>query len=274
MRAVFLSAACVSIIAVLLICIFLFANGLPTMAEIGVFKFLFGTQWAPENGKYGILPMIIGSIYVTAGAIIIGVPTGVLCAVFMAKFCPKGLYRFLKPTVDLLAGIPSIVYGFVALSIVVPIVRNFGGTGQNVITASLLLGIMILPTITSVTESSLRAVPDSYYEGALALGATHELSVFRAVLPAAKSGTLAGVILGVGRAIGETMAVSMIAGNQTVIPSSLTDGVRTLTTHIVIELGYSEGLHRESLIATSVVLFVFILIINGCFSALKRREKQ
>lgn len=274
MRAVFLSAACVSIIAVLLICIFLFANGLPTMAEIGVFKFLFGTQWAPENGKYGILPMIIGSIYVTAGAIIIGVPTGVLCAVFMAKFCPKGLYRFLKPTVDLLAGIPSIVYGFVALSIVVPIVRNFGGTGQNVITASLLLGIMILPTITSVTESSLRAVPDSYYEGALALGATHERSVFRAVLPAAKSGTLAGVILGVGRAIGETMAVSMIAGNQTVIPSSLTDGVRTLTTHIVIELGYSEGLHREALIATSVVLFVFILIINGCFSALKRREKQ
>ena len=274
MRAVFLSAACVSIIAVLLICIFLFANGLPTMAEIGVFKFLFGTEWAPENGKYGILPMIIGSIYVTAGAIIIGVPTGVLCAVFMAKFCPKGLYRFLKPTVDLLAGIPSIVYGFVALSIVVPIVRNFGGTGQNVITASLLLGIMILPTITSVTESSLRAVPDSYYEGALALGATHERSVFRAVLPAAKSGTLAGVILGVGRAIGETMAVSMIAGNQTVIPSSLTDGVRTLTTHIVIELGYSEGLHREALIATSVVLFVFILIINGCFSALKRREKQ
>ncbi len=274
MRAVFLGAACVSIIAVLLICIFLFANGLPTMAEIGVFKFLFGTEWAPENGKYGILPMIIGSIYVTAGAIIIGVPTGVLCAVFMAKFCPKGLYRFLKPTIDLLAGIPSIVYGFVALSVVVPIIRNFGGTGQNIITASLLLGIMILPTITSVTESSLRAVPDSYYEGALALGATHERSVFRAVLPAAKSGTLAGVILGVGRAIGETMAVSMIAGNQTVIPSSLTDGVRTLTTHIVIELGYSEGLHREALIATSVVLFVFILIINGCFSALKRREKQ
>lgn len=274
MRAVFLSAACVSIIAVLLICIFLFANGLPTMAEIGVFKFLFGTEWAPENGKYGILPMIIGSIYVTAGAIIIGVPTGVLCAVFMAKFCPKGLYRFLKPTIDLLAGIPSIVYGFVALSVVVPIIRNFGGTGQNIITASLLLGIMILPTITSVTESSLRAVPESYYEGALALGATHERSVFRAVLPAAKSGTLAGVILGVGRAIGETMAVSMIAGNQTVIPSSLTDGVRTLTTHIVIELGYSEGLHREALIATSVVLFVFILIINGCFSVLKRREKQ
>lgn len=274
MRVVFLIAACVSIIAVLLICVFLFANGIPTMAEIGVFKFLFGTQWAPENGKYGILPMIIGSLYVTAGAILIGVPIGVLCAVFMAKFCPKRLYKVLKPMIDLLAGIPSIVYGFVALSVIVPAMRNFGGTGQNIITASLLLGIMILPTITSVTESSLRAVPDSYYEGALALGATHERSVFKSVLPAAKSGVLAGVILGVGRAIGETMAVSMIAGNQTVIPTSLIDGVRTLTTHIVIELGYSEGLHREALIATSVVLFVFILIINTCFSVLKRREKQ
>lgn len=273
MKAVFLIAACVSIIAVLLICIFLFANGLPTMAKIGVFKFLFGTEWAPENNKFGILPMIVGSIYVTIGAIIVGVPIGVLCAIFMARFCPKKLYKVLKPTIDLLAGIPSIVYGFVALSLIVPIMQNFGGTGQNVITASILLGIMILPTITSVTEASLRAVDNSYYEGALALGATHEESVFRAVLPAAKSGVLAGVILGVGRAIGETMAVSMIAGNQTVIPSSLLDGVRTLTTHIVIELGYSEGLHREALIATSVVLFVFVLIINACFSALKRRDK-
>lgn len=273
MKTVFLIAACVSIIAVLLICIFLFANGLPTMAKIGVFKFLFGTEWAPENNKFGILPMIVGSIYVTIGAIIVGVPIGVLCAIFMARFCPKKLYKVLKPTIDLLAGIPSIVYGFVALSLIVPIMQNFGGTGQNVITASILLGIMILPTITSVTEASLRAVDNSYYEGALALGATHEESVFRAVLPAAKSGVLAGVILGVGRAIGETMAVSMIAGNQTVIPSSLLDGVRTLTTHIVIELGYSEGLHREALIATSVVLFVFVLIINACFSALKRRDK-
>lgn len=273
MKIVFLLSACISVLAVAVICYFLFSEGLPAIAEIGPGNFLGGTLWKPLEGLFGILPMIIGSIYVTAGAILIGVPIGLLCAIFMAKFCPAKLYRFLKPAIDLLAGIPSIVYGFFGLVIIVPVMQVLTGTsGKGVLTASIMLGIMILPTIISVSESSLRAVPESYYEGSLALGATHERSVFFAVLPAAKSGIMAGVILGIGRAIGETMAVVMIAGNQPVIPSSLTSGVRTLTANIVMEMGYATGLHREALIATAVVLFVFILIINVSFSLLKRRN--
>lgn len=269
---VFLLTACVSVAAVILICIFLFTSGIPAIGKIGVFKFLFGTQWRPENDIYGIFPMIIGSIYVTAGALIIGVPIGLLTAVFMARFCPKRIYKPIKSGINLMAGIPSVVYGFFGLVVIVPFVReNFGGRGFSVLSASVLLGIMILPTIVSVSESAIRAVPDSYYEGALALGASHERSVFFTVLPAAKSGILAGIVLGIGRAIGETMAVMMVAGNQTLIPKSLTDGVRTLTTNIVMEMGYSTDLHREALIATAVVLFVFILIINLTFSVLKRR---
>lgn len=275
MKFVFLLAALVSIVAVVLICIFLFTNGIPGIAEIGLFDFLFGTTWRPANDLYGILPMIIGSIYVTAGALVIGVPIGILTAVFMARFCPSRLYRFMKPAINLLAGIPSVVYGFFGLVVLVPFIRDtFGGRGMSVLTASLLLGLMILPTIVSVSESAIRAVPNSYYEGGLALGASHERSVFKAILPAAKSGIFAGVVLGVGRAIGETMAVMMVAGNQAVIPKSFTDGVRTLTTNIVMEMGYSEGLHREALIATAVVLFVFILIINLSFALLKRRGKN
>lgn len=275
MKIVFLIAACASILAVALICIFLFANGFPAMGKIGVDKFILGTDWSPSSGFFGILPMIIGSIYVTAGAIIVGVPIGLLCAIFLARFCPKGLYKIVKPAVDLLAGIPSIVYGFFGLVVLVPIMQDlFGGSGKGVLTTSVLLGIMILPTIISVSESSIRAVSNTYYEGALALGATHERSVFFAVLPAAKSGILAGVILGVGRAIGETMAVVMVAGNQAIIPQSLFDGVRTLTANIVLEMGYAQDLHREALIATAVVLFVFILIINLSFSLIKRRNKN
>ena len=272
MKIVFLLSACISVLAVIMICYFLFSEGLPAIAEIGPGNFLGGILWKPLEGLFGILPMIIGSIYVTAGAIITGVPIGLLCAVFMARFCPKKLYRFLKPAIDLLAGIPSIVYGFFGLVVIVPVMQVLTGTsGKGVLTASILLGIMILPTIISVSESSIRAVPESYYEGSLALGATHERSVFFAVLPAAKSGIMAAVILGIGRAIGETMAVAMIAGNQPVIPQSLTAGVRTLTTNIMIEMGYATGLHQEALIATAVVLFVFILIINICFSLIKRR---
>lgn len=195
----------------------------------------------------------------------------------MAKFCPQSLYRFMKPAVELLAGIPSVVYGFFGLVVLVPFVREFfgrtlgfGGNGASMFTASLILGIMILPTIIGVAESSIRAVPESYYEGSLALGATHERSVFFATLPAAKSGIMAGVILGVGRAIGETMAVIMIAGNQARMPKGLFQGVRTLTSNIVLEMGYATDLHREALIATAVVLFVFILLINLSFSLLKR----
>lgn len=274
MKAVFLLTACVSVAAVALICIFLFASGVPAIAEIGVLKFVFGTQWKPTNNIFGIFPMIVGSLYVTAGALIIGVPVGILTAVFMARFCPDWLYKIMKPAINLMAGIPSVVYGFFGLTVLVPFVRNtFGGRGLSVLTASVLLGLMILLTIIGVSESAIRAVPQSYYEGGLALGASHERSVFFTTLPAAKSGIFAGVILGVGRAIGETMAIIMVAGNQTVIPKSLTDGVRTLTTNIVMEMGYAADLHLDALIGTAVVLFVFILIINLSLSLLKRRSK-
>ena len=270
MEILFLLAACVSILAVILICVFLFANGIPGMAKIGVFKFLAGEKWKPGNDIYGILPMILGSIYVTVGAIIIGVPVGIFTAVFMAKFCPKKIYPYLKQAIDLLAGIPSVVYGFFGLVVIVPMVRELTdalhavGDGTGILTASILLGLMILPTIIGVSESAIRAV---------ALGADPIRSVFFATLPAAKSGIMAGVILGIGRAIGETMAVIMIAGNQPRMPKGILQGVRTLTTNIAMEMGYAQDLHREALIATGVVLFVFVLIINLLFSVMKRRNK-
>ncbi|HOP10396.1 MAG TPA: phosphate ABC transporter permease subunit PstC [Oscillospiraceae bacterium] len=274
MKIVFMLSACVAILAVLLICLFLFANGIPAIKEIGLWDFISGTKWKPENDIYGILPMIMGSIYVTAGALVIGVPTGILTAIFMARFCPKKLHKVLKPAVDLLAGIPSVVYGFFGLMVIVPTIRNlFGGTGSSMLAASIVLGIMILPTIIGVSEAAIRAVPESYYEGSLALGASHERSVFFSVFPAAKSGVMAAVILGVGRAIGETMAVVMVAGNQAIMPTSIIKGLRTLTSNIVIEMGYAADLHYDALIATGVVLFVFILIINLIFSILKRRSK-
>lgn len=274
MKLLFFLTALVSIAAVILICIFLFASGIPAIKEIGVFKFLLGTSWKPANNLYGILPMIVGSFYVTAGALIIGVPIGILTAVFMARFAPRSIYAPLKAAVNLMAGIPSVVYGFFGLVVLVPFIREaFGGRGMSVLTASVLLGLMILPTIISVSETSIRAVPESYYEGGLALGASHERSVFFTVLPAAKSGIFAGVVLGIGRAVGETMAVMMVAGNQAVIPDSMLSGVRTLTTNIALEMGYSTDLHREALIGTAVVLFVFILIINLSLSLFKRRVK-
>ena len=274
MKLLFFLTALVSIAAVILICIFLFASSIPAIKEIGVFKFLLGTSWKPANNLYGILPMIVGSFYVTAGALIIGVPIGILTAVFMARFAPRSIYAPLKAAVNLMAGIPSVVYGFFGLVVLVPFIREaFGGRGMSVLTASVLLGLMILPTIISVSETSIRAVPESYYEGGLALGASHERSVFFTVLPAAKSGIFAGVVLGIGRAVGETMAVMMVAGNQAVIPDSMLSGVRTLTTNIVLEMGYSTDLHREALIGTAVVLFVFILIINLSLSLWGRRVK-
>ena len=275
MRLLFALCACISILAVVLICWFLFSNGIPAIGEIGADKFLLGERWKPLEKQFGIFPMIIGSIYVTAGAVLVGVPIGILCAVFLARFCPPRLHRLLKPAVDLLAGIPSIVYGFFGLVVIVPLVQSlFGGSGKGILTASVLLGIMILPTIIEISESSIRAVPDSYYEGSLALGATHERSVYCATLPAAKSGIMAGIILGIGRAIGETMAVVMIAGNQTVLPKSLLSGVRTMTANIVMEMGYATDLHRGALIGTGVVLFIFILLINVCFSLVKKKETK
>lgn len=268
MSIVFFISALTSVGAVLLICIFLFANGIPAMSEIGLFKFLLGKEWSPTDvpALYGIFPMIVGSLYVTAGAIIIGVPLGVLTAVFLAFECPKKLYGKIKPAVDLLAGIPSVVYGFFGMSVLVPLF------GNSIVSASVLLGIMILPTIIGLTETAIRAVAPQYYEGSLGLGAGHYRSIFFVVLPAAKSGILAAVVLGIGRAIGETMAVIMVAGNQARMPVSLLKGVRTLTANIVIEMGYAAELHREALIATGVVLFVFILLINISFSAINRRK--
>ena len=275
MQIVFFIAACTSVLAVALICIFLFANGIPAIAKIGIPDFLLGQKWKPSNNLYGILPFILGSIYVTAGSIVIGVPLALLLSVFLAFYCPKRLYPVLKTMVNLMAGIPSVVYGFFGLVMIVPLMRQITGKdGSTMLTASILLGIMILPTVTGVTESALRSVPMSYYEGALALGATHERSVFCTIFPAAKSGIMAGVVLGIGRSIGETMAVIMVAGNQTWMPQGLLKGVRTMTTNIVMEMGYAADLHRETLIATGVVLFVFILIINLCVSALKRKAES
>ena len=275
---IFLLVACISIVAVAMICIFLFANGIPAMGKIGLGKFLGGQVWKPGNDKYGIFPMIIGSLYITGGAIAVGVPIGIFTAVFLAKYCSEGLYKIMKPATELLAGIPSVVYGFFGLMVIVPAVRMIFGTdntdGMSILTASFLLGIMILPTIIGVTETSIRSVNNAYFEGALALGATKEASIFRCVIPAAKSGILAGVVLGIGRAIGETMAVVMIAGNQPRMPQGILQGVRTLTTNVVLEMGYATGLHREALIATGVVLFVFILIINLAFSIMKGKGEK
>ena len=271
-KAAFTFTALVSILAVALICVFLFANGIPGMAKIGAGDFLSGEKWKPGQEVFGILPFILGSVYVTAGALVVGVPAGLMTALFLSRFASKRMAKLLRPAVQLLAGIPSVVYGFFGLVVLVPLVREvFGGTGSSLLTASVLLGMMILPTIITVAESALNAVPSSYYEGALALGATHERSVFHVVLPAAKSGVMAGIVLGIGRAIGEATAVMMVAGNRTSMPKGLLKGVRTLTSNIVMEMGYAADLHREALIATAVVLFVFILLINVLTSILKRR---
>lgn len=274
MRIVFLLCACASVIAVLMICRFIFVNGIPAISEIGFENFIFGRVWKPKQEMFGIFPMIVASIYVTAGAIIVGVPIGIFTAVFMAYYCPKPLNKIVKPMVNLLASVPSIVYGFFCLVVIVPVIQKLTDTsGKGILTASILLGIMILPTIVNTAEASLRAVPNQYFDGALALGATKERCIFRVVIPAARSGILSGVILGIGRAIGETMAVVMIAGNQAILPESITSGVRTLTSNIVLEMGYASGLHRGALIGTAVVLFVFILIINLCFSIVTRKKE-
>ncbi|GAA0360115.1 phosphate ABC transporter permease subunit PstC [Alkalibacterium iburiense] len=270
MHGVFLLAAITSILSLIVIVVFIFSNGLPMMIDYGVFDFIFGTTW--NRTTFGIFPMIIGSILVTVGAVIIGVPVGVLTAIFMAEFCPPKLYKFLKPAVNLMAGIPSIIYGFFALRIIVPWVRDtFGGAGNSMLAAILLLGIMILPTVISLSESAIRSVPRSYYSGSVALGASPERSIFFVLVPAAKSGIFSSIVLGVGRAIGETMAVVMVAGNQPIMPQGLTKGVRTLTTNIVMEMAYASGQHRDALVATGVVLFVFVMVINGVFLYVKNK---
>lgn len=269
-RIAFAFSAIVCILAVIIICAFLFGNAIPTIYHIGVGEFLLGDVWQPLNEVFGIFPMIVGSIYVTGLAIAFGVPFGILCAIYLAYFSRQN--RLLTPLVELMAGIPSIVYGFFGLIVVVPFFSQiFETNGKGLLSASVLLAMMILPTIILVSKSSIEAVSKSYFEGAIALGASKERAVFFVVLRDAKSGILASVILGIGRAIGEAMAVIVIAGNQPILPESISDGVRTMTTNIVLELGYASGIHRDALIASSAVLFVFILLINACFLAIKKR---
>ena len=273
MKYVFLISALISVLSIILIFYFIFSGGLPFILRQGVWEFLTGTNWQPtaSQPEFGILPMIVGSLIVTGGAILIGVPIGVLTAVYMVFYCPKRYYRYAKSAINLMAAIPSIVYGFFALQIFVPFFRLMGRSGMNMVTASLLLGIMILPTIIGLSESAIRNVPKSYYQGAIGLGTTHERAILTVVVPAAKNGILSAIILGIGRAIGETMAVILVAGNQPRIPTELNQGVRTLTTNIVMEMAYATGQHREALIATAVVLFVFILIINLFFTRVKNK---
>lgn len=275
MQAVFLMCACISVVAVIMICRFIFVNGVPAISEIGLKDFIFGRVWKPRQDLYGIFPMIVASIYVTFGAVAVGVPIGLLTAVFMSFYCPKGLYKFIKPLINLLASVPSVVYGFFFLVLIVPLMQKITGTsGKGILTASLLLGLMILPTIINTAEASIRAVPCQYFEGSVALGVTKEISIFKTVLPAAGSGITGGIILAIGRAVGETMAVVMVAGNQAILPDNITSGVRTLTGNIVLEMAYAAGLHQKALIATAAVLFVFILIINLCFALVTKKKES
>lgn len=274
MKYIFLASALISVISIILICYFIFQGGLPFMLKYGVTDFIFGTKWQPtaSNPKFGILPMIWGSIYITFIACLIGIPIGILTAAYLAKSTDKRIYKFLKPALNLMAGIPSIIYGFFALVVIVPLIReNLSGQGASILAAGLLLAIMILPTIISLSESAIRAVPESYYNGSLALGASHERSLYKVVIPAARSGIFASIVLGIGRAIGETMAVILVAGAQPRITFNILKGIRTLTTNVVIDMAYAEGQHREALIASAVVLFIFILIINFALFAVKKR---
>ncbi len=266
-------AACSSTAILALIAIFIFKEGLPIIARSGLFSFIFGVEWAPTRGEYGIYPFILGSLWVTFGALFLGVPLGVSCAVFLSEFAPKSWVAFLKPAIELLAGIPSVVYGFLGVMWLAPLIRHYlGGAGLSILAASVVLAVMILPTIVSVSIDAIQAVPKSYKEGSLALGATMWQTTWRVILPAARSGILAGVILGMGRAVGETMAVIMVSGNATKIPNSLLDSVRTLTANIAIEMGYAVGEHRQALFATGVVLFFFIMILNIIALRFVRKE--
>jgi len=266
-------AACSSTAVLAAIALFIFKEGVPIMAKSGVGHFLFGTVWAPLNGQFGILPFIIGSLCVTAGALLLGVPLGVACAFYLAVVAPRRWVTILKPAIELLAGIPSVVYGFMGVVWLAPLIRSqFGGPGLSILAASCVLAVMILPTIVGVSVDAIQAIPRSYKEGALALGANDWQTMWRVQWPASRSGILAGVILGMGRAVGETMAVIMISGNATQIPQSPLDSVRTLTANIAIEMGYAVGDHRRALFGTGVVLFFFIMTLNIVALRVARRR--
>jgi len=272
---IFFAFALSSISVLALITVFIIVQGAPIIAKVGVIDFIFGMKWAPTQGQFGIFPMIIGSVSVTLGAAIIGVPIGICCSIFLSEFAPAALANIFRPAIQLLAGIPSVVYGFWGLLFVVPFIRNYmGGPGLSILAGAVILAIMILPTIISISEVSLLALPRQYKEGALALGMTHWQTIRYVMLPAAKSGIVASVILGIGRAIGETMAVIMVLGNAVAVPTSILDPVRTLTTNIGIEMGYAAGDHQQALFATGIVLFVIIMVLNASAQYITRRRDK
>ncbi len=268
-----LAIACSSLAILALIIVFVFREGLPIIWKTGLSQFLLGTHWGPTKGQFGIFPMVIGTVQVTLGAMAIGVPFALLVAIYLSEFSTPLTRTIMKASIELLAAIPSVVFGFIGVIVIVPFIREtFGGTGFSVLSASLILGVMILPTVISIAYESLRAVPQAYREGALALGATPWQSTVRVVVPAARSGIVTAVILGMGRAIGETMAVIMVAGNAVVIPTSPLHPCRTLTSNIAIEMAYASGSHQQALFATGVVLFVMIFLLNLLASTLVKRR--
>jgi phosphate transport system permease protein len=270
----FLLIAFSTLSVLLLITIFIFIEGVPIISKVGIIDFIFGMKWAPSQGAFGIFPMIVGTITVTLGAAIIGVPIAICCSIFLTEFAPPVVSNVVRPAIQLLAGIPSVVYGFWGLVFVVPVIRNYlGGPGLSILAGSIILAIMILPTIISISEVSLLALPRLYKEGALALGATQWQTIRAVLLPAAKSGIVAAVILGIGRAIGETMAVIMVLGNAVALPQSILDPARTLTTNIGIEMGYASGEHQQALFATGIVLLVIIMILNSVAQFAVRRKR-
>jgi phosphate transport system permease protein len=258
-------------VILLAIIVFIIKEGLPAFVEVGFFKFLFGLDWSPTNGQFGILPMIAGSLAVTIGSMVLAVPLGIACAILLAEVAPNQVRRILRPAVELLVGIPSVVYGLVGMLVIVPSIRQIGGTGYSILAASLVLMAMVLPTIISISEDNLRAVPRKYKEGSLAIGATQWQTIWHVLIPAARSGIGAGVMLGIGRAIGETMAMIMVIGNSPIFPVSPFDPARTLTGNIAVEINYASGLHANSLFATAVILLAFIIIINAITLNIIRR---
>jgi len=272
---VFLVLALSSISALALITLFIVIQGAPIIGNVGLFRFIFGMTWAPSQGEFGIFPMIVGTLAVTLGAMVLGVPIGICSAIFLAEFAPAPVRNMFRPAIQLLAGIPSVVYGFWGLIFIVPLIRDYlGGPGLSILAGSIVLAIMILPTVISITEVSIIALPRTYKEGALALGMSHWQAIYSVQLPAAKSGIVAAVILGTGRAIGETMAVIMVLGNAPALPRSILDPVRTLTTNIGIEMGYATGDHRQALFATGIVLFIIIMALNSTAQYITRKKKQ
>ncbi|HIE17223.1 MAG TPA: phosphate ABC transporter permease subunit PstC [Dehalococcoidia bacterium] len=271
-KSMVLICAAISFLVLLLIATFIAKEGMPVFGEIGLGQFLFGGEWRPGDGQFGILTMIVGSICVAIGSLLLAVPLGVACAIFLAEVAPHRIREIFRPAVELLVGIPSVVYGLVGMAALVPLVRELGGTGFSLLTAVIVLTAMVLPTIISISEDSIRSVPIQYKEAALALGANHWQTIWQVLLPAARSGIVAAAVLGMGRAVGETMAMIMVIGNSPIFPNSPLDSVRTLTGNIAVEIAYATGIHENALFATGVVLFVFIIVLNSVAFLARKKE--